>query len=163
MRAELLFATSGLSYVEVLIRAGTAADVPQIKSLLESDGLPVSDLQSAQPHFLVAQSAAQIVGAGALQWFGRTALLRSLAVAASCRRNGVGRDLVAALEKTTQAVDVEELILLTLSAKVFFARIGYHVIDRQAVPDEVKEGEEFRSLCPASAICMSKLLATRHD
>jgi amino-acid N-acetyltransferase len=51
-------------------------------------------------------------------------------------------------------------VLLTETAEKFFRAIGYEVIDRRHVPEEIKQSAEFRSLCPASAVCMSKLLAS---
>lgn len=36
--------------------------------------------------------------------------------------------------------------------------LGYAVIDRAYVSEELRQSAEFRSLCPASAVCMSKAL-----
>jgi amino-acid N-acetyltransferase len=52
------------------------------------------------------------------------------------------------------------LVLLTQTAEPFFARLGYSVVDRVYVPDEVKASAEFRSLCPAAATCMTKSLVS---
>jgi len=43
-------------------------------------------------------------------------------------------------------------------AQILFRRLGYIVIDRRQVSDDVKQSAEFRSRCPISAICMSKAL-----
>lgn len=51
--------------------------------------------------------------------------------------------------------DACRLILLT----DFFAREGYGVIERRTAPQEMQASEEFRLLCPSSAICMAKSLA----
>jgi len=90
--------------------------------------------------------------------FGSEALLRSLAVAPECRRRGIGHQLVARLEHDAYAGGIQRLILLTETAQAFFRALDYQVIDRQAVGDAVKQSAEFRSLCPASAVCMSKTL-----
>jgi amino-acid N-acetyltransferase len=83
-------------------------------------------------------------------------LRRSLAIAPAYQRRGLGHQLVAQLEQIVQDKGVEQLILLTETAESFFRRIGYEVIDRRYVPEPVKQGGEFRSLCPASAVCMTK-------
>jgi len=44
-------------------------------------------------------------------------------------------------------------------AQRFFEHQGYGAIERQSVPQAVQQAEEFRSLCPTSATCMSKTLA----
>jgi N-acetylglutamate synthase-like GNAT family acetyltransferase len=97
-----------------------------------------------------------------MERFGALALLRSLAVAPGYRRRGMARQLVARLESEAQAHGVEKLVLLTETAESFFRAIGYEVVDRHRAPDEIKQSAEFRSLCPASAVCMSKnLVRTR--
>ena len=52
-----------------------------------------------------------------------------------------------------------ELILLTQTAQRFFEAQGYGVIERGNAPATVQESEEFKSLCPQSACCMSKRLS----
>ena len=143
------------------LRVGTERDLSQIRALLESEDLPVSDLSTSVPQFLVACDVSdQIVAAGGLQWFGRTALLRSVVVAPFVRGKGLGQMVVQALEGTARDGKAGQLVLLTLTAQSFFERQGYRVIDRRSAPDEVQASEEFQSLCPASAICMAKTLAS---
>ena len=138
------------------LRAATIADAEIIRHLLECSGLPTSDLATARPEFVVASRDGATLGIGALERFGGAALLRSVAVATLWRRSGVGRLIVAELERRARAAGIGELILLTLTARDFFARLGYSVKDRAQVPPAVLESAEFRSLCPASAVCMGK-------
>ncbi len=141
-----------------LIRSATADDLEAIRALLEQDALPASDLGSSRPQFLVACAGAERVGAGALEPHGAAALLRSLVVAPAWRGRGLGRQLVKALERQARAAGIGELVLLTQTAEAFFAQLGYGVIDRAQAPAAVQESSEFRTLCPASAVCMSKTL-----
>ena len=138
------------------VRTATPADANIIRNLLETNGLPTSDLATARPEFLIASRDVAIVGIGAVERFGSAALLRSVAVAAEWRRSGVGRVIVTELERRARAAGIGELILLTLTARDFFARLGYTVKDRAQVPPAVLDSAEFRSLCPASVICMAK-------
>lgn len=143
-----------------LLRTATAQDAPRIRSLLVADGLPTSDLETAAPHFVVACDAeGHILAAGALQLFGNTALLRSVVVAREARGAGLGRRVVQDLERVARKTQVQELFLLTQTAERFFANQGFQVINRQAAPQGVQQSEEFRSLCPSSAVCMAKSLA----
>ena len=141
------------------LRAGTERDQGPIRSLLESSGLPTNDLASASPQFIVACEGGTVVATGALQPFGSTALLRSIAVAADRRGTGLGRIVVQELERIARAAQITRLVLLTQTAQRFFEQYDYSVIDRQDVPRDVQMSEEFRSLCPASATCMAKSLA----
>jgi len=56
-------------------------------------------------------------------------------------------------------LQVDWLYLLTTTAETFFVRCGYEVIDRAAVPEEIRATAEFRDLCPASSLCMKKRLS----
>ena len=134
----------------------SAEDLIAIRALLERSGLPTSDLESARPEFAVIHQAAQVVAAGALQRFGTVALLRSVVVAPDRRRSGLGRSVVSELERMARDAGIGRLILLTQTAAEFFARHGYRAIERSSAPDEIQASEEFRSLCPASALCMAK-------
>lgn len=160
LRAELLPPARGLTPMRSpWLRTGTERDASHIHALLERSGLPTSDLEVSQPQFIVLCEGAQIIGAGALQPFGSIALLRSVAVEPRLRGSGLGRMLVQELERRAYASDIAQLVLLTQTAKRFFEYQSYQVIDRQQVPQAVQGSEEFRSLCPASAICMVKMLA----
>ena len=141
-----------------LFRFATAADTTRICDLLEREALPTSDLASAQPEFVVACEGDEVVGIGALQRFGTTALLRSVAVAAAQRGSGLGRHIVQVLEDRAREQGITDLVLLTQTAERFFERQGYRIVERQSAPSAVQSSEEFRSLCPASAVCMSKVL-----
>jgi amino-acid N-acetyltransferase len=131
-----------------------------VRALLEGSGLPTSDLEAARPVFAVVRGGGLVVAAGALQRFGSFALLRSVVVAEGHRGAGLGSAIVSELERLAQADQVEQLILLTQTAAEFFARQGYHAIERGEVPEAMQGSEEFRSLCPSSATCMAKSLAT---
>jgi amino-acid N-acetyltransferase len=139
------------------IRLGQSADFAVVTALLKGAGLPTDDLTSAPDlHLWVLEAEGDVVGVVGIERFGARALLRSLAIAPSYQRRGLGHQLVAQLEQDVQDKGVEQLILLTETAESFFRRIGYEVIDRRYVPEEVKQSAEFRSLCPASAVCMTK-------
>lgn len=140
------------------VRAATDQDGLVIRSLLESCALPTADLESAQPRFLVAYQGNVLCAAGAIEPFGRAGLLRSLVVAADRRGLGIGQALVTELERLAHAQSLRELVLLTQTARGFFERQGYRVIDRKDAPPAVQSSEEFRSLCPDSACCMAKTL-----
>src|SRR6185437_11176681 len=146
------------SVATLTLRLATTADADGIQSLLERSGLPTSDLSTARPEFIVAISDGTIIGTGALEHFGAAALLRSLAVEPMWRGSGIGRLIVTELEQRARAAGISELILLTLTAGDFFTRLGYDAKERGQVPPAVRHSAEFRSLCPASAVCLAKSL-----
>lgn len=143
---------------KLTLRTPTTAETEVIRNLLERSGLPTGDLSTARPEFVVATQNGQIIGIGALEHFGSAALVRSVAVEAQARGSGVGRLIVGELERRARTASISELILLTLTARDFFERLGYSAKERGEVPPAVRESAEFRSLCPASAVCMVKSL-----
>lgn len=136
----------------------SAEDLTAIRALLERSGLPTRDLESASPEFAVIRENDQVIAAGALQRFGSSALLRSVVVTQDRRGGGLGQAIVAELERRAGAGQGNRLVLLTHTAVDFFARRGYHVIERSSAPEDMQGSEEFRSLCPSSATCMAKTL-----
>lgn len=142
----------------IAIRPADAADEPRILALLAASGLPSDDLRASAVALWVAERAGDIVGVVGLQGFGDAALLRSLAVDAIQRGAGLGAALLAHAQARAQADGTRELFLLTETATDFFAAHGYRVIAREQVPADVRGSAQFRSLCPASAVCMAKAL-----
>lgn len=141
------------------IRRGHSADLSAVLQLLNGAGLPTADLQSAHEfQSWMLEEKGSILGVIGLERFGGAALLRSLAVAPEHRKRGIGRELVAHLELEAKSEGIKQLVLLTETAEAFFRGLGYAVTDRSLVSDAVKQSVEFRSLCPVSAICMSKSL-----
>jgi amino-acid N-acetyltransferase len=144
----------------VRVDPASAQDLIAIRALLERSGLPTSDLESSQPQFAVIRQDDLVVAAGALQRFGSAALLRSVVVAPEHRGSGLGRRVVGELERLARAAEIKRLILLTQTAAEFFTRQGFRTIERSSAPQEMQASEEFRSLCPSSAICMARDLAS---
>jgi amino-acid N-acetyltransferase len=140
------------------LRAADSQDEEGIHSLLERNGLPTGDLASSRAEFVVAREGADLIGAGALERFGTVALLRSVVVAADRRGTGLGERIVRELEQRARVSGIEQLVLLTQTAALFFERRGYRVIERGKAAAAVQASEEFRSLCPLSSICMVKAL-----
>jgi len=142
------------------IRYGPAGadDLGAIRALLERLHLPAQDVGGPRPIFLVARARDELVGCVGLERYGEDALLRSLAVAPRLQGAGLGKALYAqALAEAAQS-GTRALYLLTTTADRFFARAGFTKIERASVPAAVTGSEEFRSLCPASAVCMVKHL-----
>ncbi len=133
-------------------------DVEAIVTLLKTNNLPVSDLNSGKRIFLVALSQEKTVGCVALEIYGDSGLLRSLAVNSDFRGNGIGQKLVAEAETWTSNNGLKSLYLLTTTAAGFFSKIGWHVTERSSVPEGIALSSEFASICPSTAICMSKII-----
>jgi amino-acid N-acetyltransferase len=144
----------------ISFEAATAADLPAIRELLVDAGLPVTDLTDATPvRFWLVRDQGRVVGTVALERHGNVAMLRSLAVRPDHRRTGLGRALIEHAERCARDEGIRALCLLTTTAVGLFDRHGYERIPRMDAPADVQRSEEFRSLCPDSAVCMLKRLS----
>jgi amino-acid N-acetyltransferase len=142
------------------IRRARPADLPAVLALLEGARLPTADIAGIdQPQIWVLEERGAIVGAIALERYGSEALMRSLVVAPEYRKRGFGRELVALVEESARQDRINQLVLLTETAEPLFRSLGYNTLDRRHVSERLRQSGEFRSLCPASATCLSKVLA----
>lgn len=144
---------------DIFVVETTAAgpkDVAAVTALLRAANLPHEDFADHLEHFLVARRAGEVVGAIGFELHGADALLRSLVVAPDLRGAGLGGQLVERLNAAAQAQGVKRFFLLTTTAETFFARRGFQKADRRSVPAAIAGTKEFNSLCPVSAICMTR-------
>jgi amino-acid N-acetyltransferase len=141
----------------IVIEAAHARDLSSICLLLDSALLPREDVtETALQYFLVARLDTHIVGVVGLERYQEVALLRSLVVAKEHTGLGVGKRLVAAAEARAADMKIETLYLLTTTAERFFARLGFQRLQRELAPLAIQSTSQFSSLCPASAVLMSK-------
>lgn len=139
--------------------AALPADERRIKELVSSCGLPHEDITPEHlHHFWVLKKQNQVIGVVGLEVLAPCALLRSLAVDPGHRNDGLGSQLTEQAEKYARSLNMQVLYLLTTTAESFFAKRGYNKVLRDAVPEQIQGTEEFRSLCPATAVCMAKFL-----
>ena len=128
-----------------------------VKELLASALLPTADLTPAHmEHFFGAWAGSTLEGVVGLELYGNVALLRSLAVTGSRRGAGVGASLMAQAEHYAVEKGIGSLYLLTSTAQSYFMRRGYSVAERGTAPAEIRNTQEYASLCPSSAVLMVK-------
>jgi amino-acid N-acetyltransferase len=137
---------------EITVRAATTADLPAITALLAACELPQADIAPHLTNFLVAHAGGVLVGTIGTEVHGADALLRSLAVAPATRSHGLGRRLVQQLRVSRPSV--RRWWLLTATAETFFAELRFGRVERRLAPLAIAATEEFRTLSPASAVCM---------
>ena len=143
-----------------LAKTISAGPVPgAARGLLVAANLPTSDLTDEQlASFFYCGPATAPSALIGLEIYGADALLRSLVVDPTLRSAGLGSALVAHVEAHAAKHDVGTLYLLTTTAEDFFARRGYHRIDRTVAPETIRSTREFAGLCPASSTFMFKRL-----
>ena len=134
--------------------AATAADVPDIKSLLAENDLPTAGVDDHWKAFVVAREGRALAGCGGAEIYDGAALIRSIAVVAPRRGSGIGDQIVHRLLDDLKKRGVAELYLLTTTAEEYFGKRGFEKVDRPRVPPQLLRSREFQDACPASAACM---------
>jgi amino-acid N-acetyltransferase len=139
---------------DIKYTSATVGDVPAIQTLLTVCHLPADAIELLTDKFVVAKVDSRLVGTVALEPCGRSALLRSLAVAPDHRGRSLGRSLSMRMVSHARLLGVERLYLLTTDAERYFATLGFKRSERSEAPAQIQTTSEFRSLCPKSAVCM---------
>ena len=81
-------------------------------------------------------------------------LLRSLVIDEFYKGKGYGKLLCNKLFEKARNKKINQLFLLTETAPKFFETIGFNRIPRESADEKVKTSEEFKSICPSTAVCM---------
>ncbi|MGY2488190.1 arsenic resistance N-acetyltransferase ArsN2 [Cupriavidus sp. CP313] len=141
------------------LRHATTDDLAAIEALLLACALPVVAVAEHVENFLLAEGPkGELLGCAGLEYYGDSALLRSVAVAPDARSTGVAAGLVGPLLEECRLRGIRCMALLTISAESYFAQHGFTRVERSAVPPRLLESSQFQGVCPASATAMLRLL-----
>ncbi len=138
----------------VSYRPAIDEDIPEIIHLLAECKLPHSHIASGKQHFVVAEIDSKIIGCGGLEAYNESGLFRSLTVKPLYRNMKIGQHLIDTIFVQAQELGITKLYLLTTTADKLFAKLGWETINRNDVPEEIGNTDEFSSICPSVAICM---------
>jgi amino-acid N-acetyltransferase len=140
------------------IRPAQASDLLSILKFLSRNGLPANGVDKYIEHFMIAQDENGFwVGVAGLEVYGKSGLLRSVAVDSRFRGRGQGRALVDAVLRRAVSEGIDTAYLLTDGAEGYFGGLGFEVVDRKIVDEAVKASVEFGEMC-TSAVAMRKTL-----
>jgi len=144
----------------IIIEQATPADLSEVLTLLASVGLPCAGVAEGLEHFLIARNATgQAVGCIGLERHGELGLLRSAAVNREMQGTGLGSRLTAALLARARAAGLQEIVLLTNTARDFFAhKFGFTEIDRAGYDARLAASTEWQLPRCATAVLMKLTL-----
>lgn len=127
----------------------------KLQQFLKTNKLPFHDVKlEGSLYFTFQDEDNNIIGSGGLEVYGKNALLRSLAVDEKHRHQKLGIRMVNDLMEKAKHLQIENLFLLTETARTFFEKKGFQDIERTEVPETLRNSSEFTSVCPSSATCM---------
>jgi amino-acid N-acetyltransferase len=145
---------------EIQFTPAAKRDEKALHLLLEENGLPNEDISKHIDHFILARDSEKIVGCIGSEVYGEIGFVRSLAVKGAYRNQGIAGALYEESEKNARSIGIRDLYLLTVTAEAFFTKRGWTRIDRGDAPEVICRTEEFKDLCPVSAICMRKRISS---
>ena len=140
--------------MEFMPTPARADDLPDILTLLKESGLPVAGIEQHLDTTLVARDNGRVIGCAAIEVYGESGLLRSIAVDRAWRGVGLGQRLTQAALQLAHARGISEVYLLTTTADQFFPRFGFERIAREDIVPALAASEELRGACPDTAIAM---------
>ncbi len=107
----------------IIFEAADGSDSAAVLQILCEAGLPSDGVIEHLGDFtLTRDKLARLIGVAGVEHYGKIGLLRSVAVVAEWQKSGVGSQIVAEVLQKAQTKGIEEIILLTTTAKGFFAR-----------------------------------------
>jgi arsenate reductase len=136
-------------------------DLHDVEQLLQDAGLPRDGLAACARNgtlFVARADDLSLLGCVALETFDTAVLLRSLAVTAGARGQGLGSALVGRALDHARAAGAHEAWLLTETAAPFFAARAWTAADRAAAPAAVAGSVEFTRACPSTVPAMRRAL-----
>ncbi|MDY6817825.1 MAG: arsenic resistance N-acetyltransferase ArsN2 [Halobacteriales archaeon] len=141
---------------ELSVRTVGPADIEYVEGLLAANDLPTADISELMDHLYVFETDGERIGVGGLEPYADVGLLRSVAIEDACRGQGYGSAVCRRLLAVARQAELSTVYLLTTTAEEFFARLGFEVVDRTAVPHAIRQTREFSDLCPTTAVCMRR-------
>lgn len=143
--------------MDYTIRQGARKDFAAIRTLLSDNQLPLIGVAEHIEEFIIAEQTEVIGVMGALQE-NRKGLIRSFAVVAALRKNGVGLAILQTMKERLKQQGVKEVYLLTETARDYFKKQGFTEITREEMPQTLLKESGLDQACPCSSYCLKYLL-----
>ncbi len=140
------------------IEQAKKTDTTEVQRLLNDSNLIADDIDIHIGNFVIIRDQERIVATGGVELYSSDALLRSVAVDCEMRGRGLGTEICEKLKEMARANGISRLFLLTETAEEYFKNAGFVNVDRDSVPETIRQTEQFSSLCPSSATVMRQVL-----
>ena len=138
------------------IRKAERADLDDLLVLLTRVELPHEGVAEHLHNFFVARDQkGRLIGSAGLERYGSLALLRSVAVAPEYQHTGLGSRMTATLLDYAAQQGIADAVLLTTTARDFFAnRFGFREACREDFDERLAQSPEWVLPRCSSAACM---------
>jgi amino-acid N-acetyltransferase len=142
------------------ISGASLSDLDDILALLTAVNLPQEGVKEHLESFLVARDeAGHLIGCAGLERYYEIAMLRSVAISPDEQHSGTGTRLTASILDYAANNGVREVLLLTTTARDFFARrFGFTEARRADYESRLAQSPEWNLPRCSSAIFMRKVI-----
>lgn len=139
--------------------ANNASSLTEVGALLQEVGLPAEGVAAHFSHFLLAREEGKLCGCVGLEIYDDVALLRSLAVAPTQQKTGLGKLLTENILAHARAANGREIVLLTTTAHDFFVnKFGFTVAPRDEYNEKLALSPEWNLPRCSSAVLLRREL-----
>lgn len=135
--------TEAFRLESVILTRALQTDLEPILALLIACNLPTIGVAENLDGFLTLRDRDSIIGVICLEDCGPDAFLRSLAVDANLRSQGLGSMLVTTFFERARSLGKKRIYLLTDTASGFFERFGFGYVPHDEIPAMIKTTREF--------------------
>lgn len=148
---------------DLKIEKAKNSDYSALVGLLKETNLPPDGIEPHLMNFLVIRyseadvDSEYLIGSVGLEVYGKSALLRSLAVHPDFQGTGLGSRLVKQIIDVAKKKGITRLYLLTDTAEEYFKRKGFVYVTRDKIPSDMKQSVEFTTLCTSSPSMMKEI------
>lgn len=146
--------------MSVNVSKASRADLDELLAILAAVNLPTEGVVDHIDHFWVARDIDnRLVGCAGLEMYSRLGLLRSVAVSPNRQNAGLGSKLTSAILDEAAEAGIEEVVLLTTTARDFFARrFGFIEADRAEYNERLAASQEWSlPRCSSAAFMLLRL------
>jgi amino-acid N-acetyltransferase len=139
------------------VSGAAQSDMEDILALLTAVNLPHEGVREHLASFVVARDGVgRLVGCAGLERHVDVGLLRSVAVSPQIQRSGIGSRLTVAALELAVAGGVKEVVLLTSTARDFFARrFGFSMVERGEFDRQLSGSPEWGLPRCSTSACMA--------
>ena len=128
-------------------------DLEGIKDLLTISDLTLAGIEETEFWIVRGEEAAMPKACMGLETHSQDGLLRSVAVKKQYQKSGIGSGLVLHMMRVAKERKLQNLYLLTTTARDFFLRFGFFPINRVGVEKEaISKSREFEACSETSTL-----------
>jgi len=129
------------------LRHAASRDIHRLTDFLTDNSMTTVGLQKCIENFNIAvDDKGSWVGVAGYEMYGRSALLRSVAVEKESRNLGHGRALVEAVLAEARRQGAHAVYLFTESAEQYL-HLGFDPVERDQIDPAVKSSPQFTECC----------------